>query len=221
MLTLYSYFRSSTSYRVRIALNLKGLAYDVIPVNLLQNMQRDATYVNLNPQGLVPMLVDDAASNMPMSLTQSLVILEYLEETYPTPALLPKNKNDRWHARSLAQFIACEMHPLNNLRVLKYLSNTLHIDEMQKNAWYHHWMHEGLRLLEHELAAYAKNTSVSFAMGESPTWVDICLVPQMYNARRFGCDLTLYPRLNAIEQACLALETFQRASPSAQKEAIQ
>jgi len=213
---LYSYFRSSASYRVRIALNLKGLAYDVVPVNLLKSggEQHAAAYRQLNPDGLVPTLIDDAAG---VPLTQSLAIIEYLEETYPQPPLLPAEPADRAYVRSIALAIACDIHPLNNLRVLRYLIREMHVDDDAKTMWYRHWCEQGLAALETTLAADPR--VATFCYGETPTLADCCLIPQVANAQRFECDLSAMPTVMRIHQACMALESFAKAAPGVQPDA--
>lgn len=211
MLRLYSYFRSSAAYRVRIALNLKGLAYDTIPVHLVRGEQRAPAYLRLNPAGLVPSLDDDGAA-----LTQSMAIMEYLEERHPTPPLLPGDAADRARIRSMAQLIACEIHPLNNLRVLKYLTDALEVSEDAKSTWYRHWTETGLGALEELLAAGPRG---SFCHGATPTLADCCLVPQLFNARRFGCRLDHVPTLLRIYDSCMELEAFRMAAPENQRDA--
>jgi maleylacetoacetate isomerase len=215
---LYSYFRSSASYRVRIALNLKGLPYELAPVHLLKNggEQFMPEYRKLNPDALVPALVDDAAEGA-AALTQSLAIIEYLEETHPEPPLMPANALDRAYVRSIALSIACDIHPLNNLRVLRYLVREMKVGEDDKNAWYRHWCEQGLSAIETVLARDAR--AATFCYGESPTLADCCLVPQIANAQRLDCDLTKMPTLMRINEACLALDAFARAAPTAQPDA--
>ncbi|EJN09967.1 maleylacetoacetate isomerase [Herbaspirillum sp. YR522] len=214
MTTLYSYFRSSASYRVRIALNLKGLGFDTIPVHLLNQggEQFLPQFAELNPHSLVPVLAHEGRH-----LTQSLAILEYLEERFPMPSLLPGNALARSRIRALALDIACEIHPLNNLRVLRYLKHQLGVDEDQKNAWIQHWIKLGFSALELQLAADA--TRGHFCVGDTPTMADCCLVPQLFNARRFEVDMAPYPTLVAIESACNALPAFQLAHPAQQPDA--
>jgi maleylacetoacetate isomerase len=209
---LYTYFRSSAAYRVRIALNLKGLEYESLPVHLTRGggEHRKSDYVALNPQGLVPLLIDGEAR-----IAQSLAIIEYLEETHPEPPLLPRAAAERARVRSLALVIACDIHPLNNLRVLEYLRGPLGLDAAAVNAWYVHWIASGLRALEAE-AAHADRQHL---FGSRVTLADICFVPQMYNARRFGCDLAPYPRLNEISAHLEGLPAFARAAPEAQPDA--
>jgi len=211
---LYTYFRSSAAYRVRIALNLKGLEYESLPVHLTRGSgeHRKSDYLALNPQGLVPLLVDGEAR-----IAQSLAIIEYLEETHPQPPLLPRAAAERARVRSLALAIACDIHPLNNLRVLEYLRGPLGLDAAAVDAWYKHWIASGLRALESQAAqAHAEQR---YLVGSYPTVADICLVPQMYNARRFNCDLTPYPRLNDISAHLEALPAFAKAAPEAQPDA--
>lgn len=209
-LFFYDYWRSSAAYRVRIALNLKGLAYESIPVHLGKGEQRADAYHALNPQGLVPMLVADGAR-----LTQSLAIIEYLDETHPRPPLLPLDAAGRAHARAMAQLVACDIHPLNNLRVLKYLSETLNIDDDAKHQWIARWIAEGLQALETLVCEYGG----TFCFGGTVTVADICLIPQLYNARRFHCSLDGYPALVAVEARCNALPAFAAALPENQPDA--
>lgn len=214
MIKLYSYFRSSASYRVRIALHYKGLPFQTLPVHLLKEggEQKKTEYLRLNPQGLVPYLIDGK-----YGISQSLAILEYLEEAYPHPALLPQQAADRAYVRSIAQTIACEIHPLNNLRVLDYLKNILGVDEEAKKQWYHHWCKTGLQALESQLQQMGK--ADIFCLGQTPTLADVCLVPQWFNAQRFEVDLTAFPKLAEIVSHCLALESFARAAPAVQPDA--
>ena len=205
---LYDYYRSSAAYRVRIALNLKGIDYESRPVNLADGAQKDAAYRALNPQGFVPMLeIDDHR------LTQSLAIMVYLDQRFPDPALMPRNALEGAHVRAMALGIACDIHPLNNLRVLKYLTGTLGVTEEQKNAWYAHWITEGLAALE----AMAAPTAGKFLYGDSVTLADVCLVPQIYNARRFGVPLDAYPTLVRADANATALESFAAAHPDRQE----
>ena len=206
MRVLYDYFRSSASYRVRIALNLKGLAYDSVPVSLLDNAQRAPEYLSKNPQGLVPALLDGE-----QLLTQSLAICEYLEETYPQPVLLPNDAIGRARVRALALSIACDIHPLNNLRVLRRLEAQFAADQAGKDAWYQHWIQSGFEAFEQQI----QSTHGQYCFGDTVTLADLALVPQVYNARRFNCDLSAYPTMLAIEQRCLALDAFARATPEA------
>lgn len=211
---LYTYFRSSAAYRVRIALNLKGLPYEAVPVHLLRNggEQRQADYLALNPAGLVPALEDGGAL-----LTQSLAIIEYLDETHPQPPLLPGDALGRACIRALAQAIACDIHPINNLRVLQYLSRELGASEEQKTAWYRHWVEEGLAAVEAMLAQAPR--SGRFCFGDTPTLADICLVPQVFNAQRFKCNTAHIPTVLRIAEACEALEAFRLAAPANQPDA--
>nr|WP_163502939.1 maleylacetoacetate isomerase [Halomonas socia] len=213
MTTLYGYYRSSAAYRVRIVLNLKDLAYDQVSVDLVAGEQRGAAHLARQPQGLVPSL----ETNDGVRLTQSLAICEYLDECHPTPPLLPADPVGRARVRALAQLIACEMHPLNNLRVLKYLVDELGADEGPKLAWYRHWIAEGFTALEAQFSREAG--SGDFCHGDSPTLADICLVPQVFNAERFDCDLGGYPRIQHIAANCRALPAFAQAAPAAQPDA--
>ncbi|HJU70542.1 MAG TPA: maleylacetoacetate isomerase [Paucimonas sp.] len=211
---LYSYFRSSASYRVRIALNLKGLAYDIVPIHLVKNGGEQYTpeYRSLNPDMLVPALIDDAADTT--ALTQSLAIIEYLEEVYPEPPLLPRSALDRAYVRAIALSIACEIHPLNNLRILRYLVHDLKVSEDNKNAWYRHWCEQGLATIEARLAS---NSRVgAFCYGDTPSLADCFLIPQIANAQRFNCDLSGMPVIMRINDTCLKLDAFLRASAAMQ-----
>jgi len=214
MLTLYSYWRSSAAYRVRIALNLKGLAYRQVPVHLVRDggEQHAAEYRALNPQQLVPLLVDEVNG---VRIAQSLAILEYLEDVFPVPALLPDDPARRAQVRALAQHIACEIHPLNNLRVLQYLSAELGVDDAAKTAWYRHWVAEGLAAVEQGLEVLAGRLSLA----NRPGYLEACLVPQVYNARRFDCDLSAYPRIVEIVARCETLPAFRQAAPEVQPDA--
>jgi maleylpyruvate isomerase len=211
--TLHTYFRSSAAYRVRIALNLKGLEAQHVPIHLNRagGEQFGEKFRALNPQSLVPVWSDDA-----VVLSQSLAIMEYLDERYPTPPLLPASIEDRARAREIALAIACDIHPLNNLRVLKYLSAQHRVDDETKNAWVRHWIGLGLQALEARLAA---ERSGPFCVGTRPTSADCCLVPQLFNAQRFGVDLAPYPVLRSIDAACQALPAFADAHPSLQPDA--
>jgi len=211
---LYSYFRSSAAYRVRIALNLKGLPYETVPVHLLKDggQQLAPAYRELNPSALVPTLV-----NGDLALGQSLAIIEYLDETHPQAPLLPSDPAGRARVRAIAQSIACDLHPLNNLRVLKYLKHEMKVEEEAKNAWYRHWVRVGLDSLEAMLANSPQTGR--FCHGDAPTLADLCLVPQLYNARRFDCDLSGVPTLVRIDEACRALPAFDAAAPEKQPDA--
>jgi maleylacetoacetate isomerase len=215
---LYSYFRSSASYRVRIALNLKGLPFEVVPVHLLKNggEQFSLEYRKLNPDALVPALIDDSAADA-VALTQSLAIIEYLEDVHPAPPLLPQNARDKAHVRSIALSIACDIHPLNNLRVLRYLVRQLHVDDEQKNAWYRHWCEQGLASIETTLASDGRTGK--FCYRDTPTLADCCLIPQVANAQRMNCDLSGMPTIMRINDACLALDAFADAAPARQPDA--
>lgn len=206
MRILYDYFRSSASYRVRIALNLKGLSYRSVPVALLDNAQQAPEYLEKNPQGLIPALLDGD-----QLITQSLAICEYLDEVYPAPALLPADTLGRARVRALALSIACDIHPLNNLRVLRRLEQQFSADQASKDAWYRHWVDTGLRAFEQQI----ERTRGQYCYGDTVTLADLALIPQVYNARRFQCDLSAYPNIVAIEQQCLALSAFAQATPEA------
>lgn len=211
---LYTYFRSSAAYRVRIALHLKGLAYDALPVHLIHHggEQLLPAYRALNPAALLPTLDDDGAL-----LTQSLAIIEYLDERYPAPPLLPGDALARAQVRALAQTIACDIHPLGNLRVLNYLSGTLGFADPAKQGWSRHWIEQGFSALEALLTR--QQDRGRFCHGDSPSMADCCLVPQVFNARRFGVDLAPYPTIAAVDAACGALPAFIAAHPSQQPDA--
>jgi len=212
---LYTYFRSSASFRVRIALNLKGLDYETAFVHLPRGEHRAPAYGALNPQALVPTLADAGAL-----LTQSLAIIEYLEETRPQPPLLPKDPLGRARVRSLAMLIACEIHPVNNLRVLQHLKRALGQNDEQVNAWYRHWIADGFAKLEADLNRdESRGGAGQFCYGDAPTMADCCLVPQVFNAKRYSADLGPYPTLMRIFEACMKLEAFDRAQPSKQPDA--
>lgn len=211
---LHNYFRSSASYRVRIALNLKGLTYDYLPVHLRRNggEQFAPEFGALNPHQLVPVLETGEHR-----LTQSLAIIEYLDETHPDPPLLPPSPWERARVRALALSVACEIHPLNNLRVLDYLDHELGVSGPARAAWYQHWVALGLGALETQVAGNPRTGR--FCHGDTPSLADCCLVPQLYNARRFNCDLTAYPTLLGIELNCNALPAFRDAAPDCQPDA--
>ncbi|MFN7136820.1 MAG: maleylacetoacetate isomerase [Thermomonas sp.] len=213
-LRLYSYWRSSAAYRVRIGLNLKGLAYDTVPVHLVLDggQQHSAAYRDLNPQALVPTLCHGQRR-----LTQSLAILEYLDEVWPEPALLPATARERQRVRALALLVACDIHPLNNLRVLQYFEREWGVPQPERDGWVRHWIEDGFRAVEALLADHP--STGDFCEGETPTLADCCLVPQVYNARRFGVDLAAYPTIRRIEAACLALPAFIAARPEHQPDA--
>ncbi len=209
---VYGYFRSSAAYRLRIALNLKGLAAEQSFIHLRRQEQRSPEYLAVNPLGLVPALETDG-----QILTQSLAIIEYLDETQSEPPLLPKAPLDRAWVRSIALAIACDIHPVNNLRILNHLRDRLGQDEDARNAWYAYWIAEGLRGLE---ALLARDTRVGiFCFGDAPTLADVCLVPQMVNAERMNCPLDAYPTLRRITAAARALPAFLAAEPSRQPDA--
>ena len=214
MLKLYTYFRSSAAYRVRIALNLKGLSYQSIPVHLLKGggEHLQDSYRAINPGAMVPSLQDGA-----VTLTQSLAILEYLEEVYPDIALLPADALGRARVRALALIVACDIHPLNNLRVLKYLGGMLQLSEGAKAEWYRHWVQEGLATIETHLARDSQTGA--FCHGDSPTLADCCLIPQVFNAQRFKVDLSPYPTIAAIHARCAELPAFINAHPERQPDA--
>ena len=209
---LYSYFRSSAAYRVRIALALKGLAYEYVPVHLIKGEQRAEGYRALNAQALVPTLVDEQRI-----FTQSLAIIEYLDERHPRPPLLPDAPSERARVRAIALSIACDIHPLNNTRVLQYLVRTLGASEDAKNAWYRHWIELGLSALETQLAG--DPATGTFCHGEKPSLADVCLVPQLANARRYDIPLDAYPTLARIDSNCRAMPAFAQAAPERQPDA--
>jgi maleylpyruvate isomerase len=211
---LYSYFRSSAAYRVRIVLNLKNLPYETVPIHLLKDggQQLRPEYRRLSPAGLVPTLIDQDTP-----LNQSLAIIEYLEETHPAPSVLPPSALDRAYARAIALQIACEIHPLNNLRVLKYLKHTLRIADEQKDAWYRHWVESGFETLEGQLASDSRTGR--FAIGDTPTLADAFIVPQVFNAKRFNIDTASFPTLERVYDNAMQLDAFQRAAPAAQPDA--
>jgi maleylacetoacetate isomerase len=205
---LYNYFRSSASYRVRIALAHKGLAHEHIPVNLLRGEQLRPAYTDLVADPVVPLLV--LGNGEP--LTQSMAIIEYLEEAYPQPPLLPADALGRARVRALAQSVACEIHPLNNLRVLKYLVNEMGVSDGNKNRWYAHWVRQGLEAFERQLSM---GPAGAFCHGDAPTLADCVLVPQIFNAQRFKVPLDGLPRVNAVFDACMRLDAFSQTQPSA------
>ncbi|MCA9565872.1 MAG: maleylacetoacetate isomerase [Myxococcales bacterium] len=205
---LYSYYRSSAAYRVRIALNLKGVDYEYVPVNLLTGEHRSDPYTARNPQGRVPLLEDEGTR-----IAQSMAILEYLEERYPQTPILPADSAGRARVRQLANLIACDIHPLNNLGVLKYLKHDLGHEQGDIDTWYRHWICVGFRAFESLLSEAGHS---AYCHGDSPTLADACLVPQVYNARRFDVDLSEFPVLSRINEHCLATDPFQRAAPENQ-----
>jgi maleylacetoacetate isomerase len=204
---LYNFFRSSASFRVRIALALKGLAYDYLPVHLARNEQFEPPYAGLAATRLVPLLEDGDAR-----IAQSLAIIEYLDETHPQPPLLPADALGRARVRALALDVACEIHPLNNLRVLRYLVNDLGVGEDAKNAWYRHWVEGGLAAVERQLAGHP--ATGRFCHGDTPTLADCTLVPQIFNARRFDCRLDDVPTVMRVFDECMKLPAFDGAQPS-------
>ncbi|WP_118180848.1 maleylacetoacetate isomerase [Paraburkholderia phosphatilytica] len=211
---LYGYFRSSASYRVRIALNLKGLSYDYVPVHLVRGggEQFKPEYRQLNPDAIVPTLVDDGAA-----IQQSLAIIEYLEELHPEPSLLPGTARDRAYIRAVALQVACEIHPIDNLRVLKYLTGTLGVSDDVKSEWYRHWIAAGFETLETHLVADGRAGKLCF--GDTPTLADLCLVPQVFNAHRFKIDTQPYPTIHRIYEYATQLDAFATAAPGAQPDA--
>jgi maleylacetoacetate isomerase/maleylpyruvate isomerase len=209
---LYTYFRSSAAFRVRIALNLKRLAYQPVFVHLAKGEHRQPGYAEINPQALLPTLELDDGTR----LTQSLAIIEWLDEKHPTPSLLPKDPLARARVRSLAYLVACEIHPLNNLRVLQHLKRALGQSQEQIDNWYRHWIADGLAKLEAELAGGA---TAKFCHGDAPTIADCCLVPQIFNAKRYNSDLAPYPATVRVFENCMKLEAFDRAQPAKQADA--
>ena len=208
---LYSYFRSSAAFRVRIALNLKGLAYETLPIHLVKDggHNRRPEYRAINPQMRVPTLIAPGGE----ILIQSLAIIEYLDETYPQPPLLPKDPIARAKARALSELIACDIHPLNNVGPLRYLKNTLGHEQAAIDAWYHHWVLEGFEALEQVIDAGP------YCCGDAVTIADVCLVPQLYNARRLKVPLDKFPKILSVDAACLRLAAFDRARPENQPDA--
>jgi len=214
MRRLYTFFRSSTSYRLRIALNYKGLEWEPHYVSLPRMEHRTAEYMKLNPQGLVPALVEDDGA----VFAQSLALIEYLDETYPEPPLLPGGARDRAYVRALAQIVGCDIHPLNNTRVLKYLASRWELTEDEVNEWYRHWIAEGMRSFEATLNQHKQFGK--FCLRDQVTLADICLIPQIANARRFKCPLEDYPHSVAIADAAAELPAFKAALPSKQGDAV-
>lgn len=207
---LSTYFRSTAAYRVRIALNLKGVEHSLVPINLFTGEQRSDFFLKQNPEGLVPTL--ELGQDV---LTQSIAIIEYLEETHPQPSLLPGDAVQRAHIRALAQSIACDIHPLNNLRVQKYLADEMGLEKDKVLQWYHHWIARGFTSLEKRLAHSAGN----FCFGNTLSLADVCLIPQVYNAHRFNCPMDDYPTITRLNEYCLTLEAFAKASPEQQADA--
>ncbi len=208
-LQLYSYYRSSAAYRVRIALEIKQLSYHQLPVNLLSGEHRQSQYLQTNPGGLVPTITTAEGT-----LTQSLAIIEYLEERYPKPSLLPQSAMDRAQVRSIAYQVAMDIHPLNNPRVTQFIESTTGLNKEQKLHWYHHWIAQGFGALENNLEAL--NSNGQYCIGDTVTMADICLIPQVYNALRFNCPMQGYPLINAIYKHCSGLTDFIAASPESQ-----
>lgn len=207
---LYDYWRSSAAYRVRIALNLKGLEAEQVPVDLRAGAQRADEYLARNPQGLVPFFEDGE-----LAISQSMAIIEYLEEAYPKPPILPKDPIDRARSRAIAQTIASDIHPLNNLRVLRLLESGFKASQKKQGNWYHLWLADGFGAIE----AMLKTTAGEFCIGDQPTIADICLVPQVYNAKRYEFDLRDYPAIRAINDRCHEIEAFAKAAPQHQPDA--
>jgi len=209
---LYGFWRSSAAYRVRIALALKGLSYEYVSVQLAKGEQYQPAFSAINPQSLVPVLEEDG-----QLLHQSLAIIQYLDETHPEPRLIPEDPLEGSRVRSLALIIACEIHPLNNPRVLNYLTSTFEVSEEQKLAWYQHWVTVGFTALEKRLVA--EPWTGRYCHGDVPGLADVALVPQVANAKRFKVDLALFPTIRRIEEACLKLEAFHRSAPENQPDA--
>lgn len=210
---LTTYFRSTAAYRVRIALNLKQIAHELVPINLFAGEHKNTDFCAHNPDGLIPTL--DTGQHV---LAQSMAILEYLEETHRAPPILPKDSADRAYVRGLAQTIVSDMHPLNNLRVYKYLMSDMGVDEAGKLKWYHHWLAQGFNGLERRLANNSNTGKCCF--GDAPTIADICLIPQIYNANRFDFSMDSYPTIQRVNQHCLGLSAFDQAKPAAQPDAL-
>jgi maleylacetoacetate isomerase len=212
---LYTFFRSSTSYRLRIALAWKKLPYQPVYTSLPGMKHKDSSYLELNPQGLVPALVSDAGK----AYTQSMAMIEWLDERYPEPPLMPRDAEEKWYVRAVSQIIGCEMHPLNNVRVLKYLKSAYGLDDAKVNGdWYPHWVAEGFAGLEGFLAL--QKASGRYCLGDQVTMADVCLVPQVFNAQRFNCDLAPYPTVMAIFERCMKLPAFSETQPSRQGDAV-
>jgi maleylpyruvate isomerase len=208
---LYTYFRSSAAFRVRIALNLKGIAYEPQVVWLPDGQQKSDAYRQINPQNLVPTLIDDGEQ-----LSQSMAIIEYIDETHPEPPLMPKEPLHKARVRSLSQLIACDIHPINNLRILKYLKSQLHQDQAAIDQWYRHWCVEGLGAYERQLEEWQ---TAEFSYGHSVTMADICLVPQVFNAQRFEVDMNQFPKTLAVFNRVMQIPAFDIAQPSKQPDA--
>lgn len=213
MVQLYSFFNSSTSYRVRIALALKGVEYQYTGVNIRIGEQASGSYAEMNPSKGVPCFVDEDGNRF----SQSLAIIQYLDDRYPQSPLLPKDQSARARVMELSSAIACDMHPVNNLRVLNYLSNNLGVSDQQKSEWYTHWINEGFTAVEALLERYG---SGKYCFGDQPTLADCCLVPQVANAERMGCDLSAFPNVLDVYQFCQQQPAFQKAAPKAQPDFI-
>jgi maleylacetoacetate isomerase len=212
---LYTFFRSSTSFRLRIALAWKGIAWEAKTLSLPKMEHRDPAYLAKNPQGLVPALVDEAGRVS----TQSMAMIEYLDEVHPEPALMPRGAEERWYVRAVSQIIGCEMHPLNNVRVLKYLKGAYGLDDAKINGdWYPHWIAEGFTMLEAFLLEQKRHGR--HCLGDAFTMADVCLVPQVFNARRYNCDLTAYPTVMRVFEAGAALDAVKKSEPSTQPDAV-
>jgi maleylacetoacetate isomerase len=207
---LYNYFRSSASFRVRIAMGLKGMAYEYVPVHIAKGEHKQEGFAALSADNLVPLLELDNGQR----LSQSLAIIEYLDTVQPEPRMLPLDPLARARVQALSQSIACEIHPINNLRVLKYLTRTLQLDEAAKNAWYQHWVRDGLEAFERQLVQVNGPSGAKFCFGDTPTLADCCLVPQIFNGKRFNVDFSGLPRTMAAFDACMELPAFQQAQPS-------
>lgn len=211
---LYTFFRSSTSYRLRIALAWKKLAYEPVYTSLPGMRHKDPAYLKLNPQGLVPALVGDEGK----VYTQSMAMIEWLEERYPEPPLMPRDADEKWYVRAVSQIIGCEMHPLNNVRVLKYLKSACGLDDAKVNGdWYAHWIAEGFAGLEAFIVQQKR--SGSYVLDQRVSMADVCLVPQVFNAQRFNCDLAAYPTVMAIFERCMKLPAFSDTQPAGQADA--
>jgi maleylacetoacetate isomerase len=210
---LYSYWRSSAAYRARIALNLKGLDWEYVSVDLAKGDQNRQAYASVNPQMIVPMLDDDGTF-----VRQSLAVLEYLEETHPKPPLLPASPGERARVRAIAQYVACEMHPLNTMTIHGYMRNEMGLDEEAITKWYMRWTTRGLTALEESLAG--DPATGTYCHGDTPTMADACIVPHLYNTKRFGVDLSPYPTLVRIDKACLKLPAFAAAVPDRQPDFV-
>lgn len=213
---LYGYWRSSASYRVRLALNLKGLDYQQHSIHLAKGEQHNKAFRQLNPQGLIPLYLEESREGT-IRLAQSLAILDYLEDSYPDTPLLPSCPVEKATVKSLALIVACEIHPLNNLRVLTYLEEQLQVEGESKMAWYHHWIANGFKVLETELTQFLADKT--YSLGERPGYLEALIIPQVYNANRFNCPLDDYPKLRALVTHCEKLPAFIQAHPSKQPDA--